>query len=200
MEQKIFHRRNLPHLHPSKGIFFITYCLAGSLPVEAIRRLREEIEEEKRVAQINNLPYTKGFFTRYDALLDNAKASHITNLCNAEIATINKNQLLYYNGKYYDLIAYCIMPNHIHIVFSLIENSRDVSQIMQSIKRYTARECNKVLKREGKFWQDESFDRLVRNETEFKKIVDYVINNPVKAGFVKTWEEWKWTYCNFDYL
>ena len=197
MEQKLFHRRNLPHLHPSEGTFFITFRLAGSLPAEIIARLRNEVEEqEKEKTKIKN---KKGFFVQYDALLDNAK-NGVHHLSNPEIASLCKNQLHYYDGKDYDLIAYSIMSNHIHVIFSLRESSRSISQIMQSIKRYTARESNKILNREGKFWQDESFDRFVRDEAELRKIADYVINNPVKAGLVLNWEEWKWTYCNFNYL
>ena len=197
MEQKVFHRRNLPHLHPSVGTFFITFRLAGSLPAGVIKRLREEVEEqEKSKKKIKN---QKGFFAQYDDLLDNAK-NGVHYVSNPTIATLCKNQLHYYDGKEYDLIAYCIMSNHVHVVYLLKENSRSISQIMHSIKRYTAKESNKILKREGKFWQDESFDRLVRDETELRKIVNYVINNPVKTGLINNWEEWKWTYCNFDYL
>jgi putative transposase len=66
--------------------------------------------------------------------------------------------------------------------------------IMQSLKGYTARKCNEQLGRSGEFWQHESFDHIVRNEEEFVGILDYVLNNPVKAGMVCAWQDWKWSY------
>jgi hypothetical protein len=108
------------------------------------------------------------------------------------------------------------MSNHVHTVFKPLmteelarklairaranfDNDEDeddavLAIIMQSLKGYTARECNRVLKRHCTFWQHESFDRVVRDQAEFRKTIEYVINNPVKAGLVKKWEDWKWTY------
>jgi len=66
--------------------------------------------------------------------------------------------------------------------------------IMQSLKGNTARKCNLALGRCGTFWEHESFDHVVRNQEEWGRIVDYVLNNPVKAGLVKNWQDWKWSY------
>ena len=79
-----------------------------------------------------------------------------------------------------------------------IESADDnavLSIIMQSLKGYTARKCNIALGRRGAFWQHESFDRAIRDEEEFDRTVRYVLDNPVKAGLVTTWRDWKWTYC-----
>jgi len=70
---------------------------------------------------------------------------------------------------------------------------------MQSIKRVSARESNKILQREGTFWLNESFDRLVRDDKELYFTIEYVINNPVKAGLCKRPEDWKYTYLHSDY-
>ena len=72
-----------------------------------------------------------------------------------------------------------------------------LKRIMQSLKRYTARQANKVLERKGAFWQAESYDHVVRDADELVRIVQYVINNPVKAGLVSYWEAWPWTYVNW---
>ena len=71
---------------------------------------------------------------------------------------------------------------------------------MQSIKRISAGDCNKVLGRKGKFWQEESYDRWVRNDRELYFVIRYVLLNPVKAGLVENWNDWKYTYCHPDYL
>ncbi len=66
---------------------------------------------------------------------------------------------------------------------------------MHSLKRYVASEANQLLGREGTFWQHENYDHVVRDEGEWRRIVKYVINNPVAAGLVKQWEDWEWTFC-----
>ena len=70
----------------------------------------------------------------------------------------------------------------------------EVSKVMQSLKRFTAREGNRILGLTGRpFWQDESYDRLVRNQTEFQRIAHYIEMNPVKAGLAATPEEFAWS-------
>jgi len=92
------------------------------------------------------------------------------------------------------------MSNHVHVVFELLENNKGISKIMQSIKRISARKSNEILHRSGTFWQDESFDRLIRNEKEFYKILRYVLMNPVKAGLVTHWKDWKNSYCHPEFI
>ena len=69
-----------------------------------------------------------------------------------------------------------------------------LASIMQSLKGWTARQCNLALKRQGQFWQHESFDHVIRNQAEWERIVNYVVSNPVKAGLVRDWQNWKWSY------
>jgi putative transposase len=68
---------------------------------------------------------------------------------------------------------------------------------MQSLKRHTARQANILLGRKGAFWQDESYDRVIRDHDEYIRIVHYVLENPVKARLVSKWDDWKGTYCKF---
>lgn len=70
-----------------------------------------------------------------------------------------------------------------------------LSVIMQSLKGYTARKCNLALGKSGQFWQHESFDHVVRDQAEWERTINYVLNNPVKARLVKEWQDWKWSYC-----
>jgi REP-associated tyrosine transposase len=69
-----------------------------------------------------------------------------------------------------------------------------LSSIMDSLKGWTARRSNRALNRQGQFWQRESYDHVIRNHSEWKRIVNYVVNNPVKAGLVTDWQDWKWSY------
>ena len=91
----------------------------------------------------------------------------------------------------YELHAFVIMPNHVHI---LITPHVELAKLTHSIKRFTAREANRILGLTGKrFWQDESYDRLVRDHSEFQRIQRYIENNPVRAGLVATPEEYRWS-------
>lgn len=96
--------------------------------------------------------------------------------------------------KEYELLAYCIMPNHVHLVFTVKRNDISLYRILQSLKRFTAREANKILQRSGAFWQHESYDHVVRNGRALTRIVHYILENPVKAGLVDSWEKWPWSY------
>ena len=84
-----------------------------------------------------------------------------------------------------------VMPNHVHLLVAPLEV---VSKLMQSLNRFTAREGNRILGLSGNpFWQDESFDRLVRNDTEFGRIVHYTEWNPVTVGLAASPENFPWS-------
>jgi len=65
---------------------------------------------------------------------------------------------------------------------------------MKSLKGYTAREANRILGRKGAFWEAESYDHVIKKDSEYERVVKYVLNNPVKAGLVKNWRDWKWNW------
>ncbi len=190
MTQK-FSRRNLPHLYDNEGIYFITYCLADSF----------------QVSLINNIYYTthnrfdefKEHFQKYDSLLDSFDSDN-NYLAKKEIADICKMTLHYPDEEEYRLICYTIMPNHVHLVFELLQGNRGISKIMQGIKGVSARKCNLLLNSKGKFWQDESYDRWVRDDIELYFVIRYVLLNPVKAGYVGDWDNWEYTYCHPKYI
>lgn len=138
-------------------------------------------------------------FKKYDSLMKNPN-NNIKYLRDSKIAEICKHSLHFFDGKDYKLICYCIMPNHIYVVFELVNQKKSIGDIMGAIKRNSAKEANKVLNRSGPFWQAESFDRLVRDDKELYFIIKYVLLNPVNAGLATDWNEWKYTYCHPDYL
>lgn len=87
------------------------------------------------------------------------------------------------------------MPNHVHWVFKVNETDSEgkpvyLQDIMQSVKRQTANEINKANGRKGKFWQKESFDTTIRDHKHLVNAINYTLNNPVVAGFVKDWRDW----------
>ena len=93
--------------------------------------------------------------------------------------------------KKYDLRAWVIMANHVHV---LLSPSVELSKVTKSIKSYSARQANEVLGRTGEpFWQDESYDHWVRDDEEMNRIIRYIEWNPVKAGLVGRIEDWHWS-------
>lgn len=195
MGDKHFHRRNLPHLYFDEGIYFITFRLVDSLPFEFLKQLHDELKNRNEELSIKE----KRIFKKYDDLLDKPSIPQ-NHLIIPEVAEIVRQTIHYEDGKNIKVICYCIMPNHVHLVFELLKNNRSISKIMQSIKRVSARKSNLFLKREGKFWQDESFDRWIRNDKELFNVVNYVLRNPVKAGLVEYWGDWQYTYVRKEYL
>lgn len=144
---------------------------------------------------MNNLPADdqKRIFIEYDKLLDKNSAG-LNSLSIPKIAEICKQSIIFFDGKDIRVICYCIMSTHIHLVFELLSREKSLSDIMASVKRFSARKVNEFLKRKGTFWQSESFDRLIRDEKELYFVVKYVLLNPVTAGLVADHKNWSYTY------
>lgn len=129
------------------------------------RRLQRitDIDERKMEAYQEQ----KRHFGQWDAALDQP-ATGPRWLSEPQVAQLLQESLHYRDGKVYDLDTFCIMSNHAHLLFTPLleaeERYHALSAIMQSLKGFTARKANLILKREGQFWQHESYDHVVRNE------------------------------------
>jgi len=168
---KDYYKRNLPHYQPAGGEYFVTFRLANSLPQEVIQSLKHEFKksleaegEENRTRQNNR------YFGKFDKLLDNSKSGKNW-LENDKIAKIVADKIHDFDNEQYILICFCIMPNHVHLLFQLPKRDKSrstypVTNILSLIKGSTARSANKILGRSGSFWQHESYDHWVRNDDE----------------------------------
>lgn len=202
-----FYKRKLPHWQPEGGEYFITIRLNGSLPRSAIDRLknfRKQLYDNYSENEEGLDVYIqRKTFRKYEELLDKGNTGP-TWLGQNEIANIVEESIHYRNNKVYDLYAYCIMLNHVHMVFRHLKGERErknpITNIMRNFKRYTARECNKRLHRSGAFWQSESYDHVIRDSDELEKTVKYTLNNPVKAGIIENWKDWPYAYCKPEFL
>lgn len=210
MEPEVY-RRKLPHIQPLLGTFFVTYRLHNSIPVHAKQQLLDKFQAEKaRVIRLENHSIkiidklNRRYFGQFDSLLDLCAYCPAYLLDNG-VAQIVTDSLHFWNDERIDLIAYCIMPNHVHAAFTLITETtksgraNSLKPLMHSIKSYSAHEANKVLKVNGDFWEEETYDRLVRDSDDLRRIVRYILTNPVKAGLCCDWESWKWTYIKPEY-
>ena len=197
--------RKLPHFQPTGETLFVTFRVAGSLPKEVVLRWKEE--RESAVAQLDKATGTteatrqqaiyheqKRAFARFDALLDKATPTH-HRLDQPVIADAIAGTLHWHHQqRNLDLLCYCIMPNHVHLVAVPLRPELPLHQIIKSVKTYSAKQVNAHLGRTGRFWQREYYDHVVRNEKELRNIIAYVLENPVKAGLCETWEQWPYSY------
>jgi putative transposase len=103
-----------------------------------------------------------------------------------------QNALLRDDGAHYRLIAWCIMPNHVHAVAEQIEGST-LSDVVQSWKSATAHRINRQLERKGRLWRREYFDRFMRDDDHLATTIAYVEENPIKAGLATHPAQWKWS-------
>jgi putative transposase len=208
----MYYQRNLPHIQPTEAVFFITARLAGSLPVSVVNQLKEESERAlQRLAETSDdvdaldkakLDYQKRYFVRFDSCLDNPQNGPYW-LSNPQVATVLKEALHFRAKDQYDLVAYTIMSNHIHFVVDTRAKGsleRPLFRIIQSFKSHTARQSNTILNRNGEFWHSESYDHVVRDQSELQRVIQYVLNNPVRAGLVQEWQAWSSSYVNEAYL
>ena len=210
-----FYRRMLPHIQPENSAFFITFRLAGSLPVSLLDRIQDEkLEKMARISkslspseyhyQKNNIE--KQYFAIFDDCLHKILSGPIW-LEKSEIAQIVTQRLIDDDEARYHLWAFCIMPNHVHLLLDTVgldsvskSNERGktkdypLTDAMRLLKGSTAALCNRQLGRRGAFWEHESYDHIVRNDDEFDRIVDYILMNPAKAGLVNEWQKWPYSY------
>jgi REP element-mobilizing transposase RayT len=114
-------------------------------------------------------------------------------MANGDVASLVANGIRFMaeSQHAYDLHAWVVMPNHVHM---LVTPHSGPSAFMQTLKGYTAREANKVLNRQGEqFWQRESYDHWVRGDEQFRRIVRYVEENPVSAGLAGRVQDYRWS-------
>jgi putative transposase len=200
-----FHYGKLPHWQPAGATFFITMRLAGSIPNHIIAQYKAQknIEENELKRIFPNDPLLladqlydldKKYFGIFDKELDKSNEPYW--LKEKAIAEIIKESIAFFEGKELNTHAYCIMPNHLHWVFTHNEEAQVLWRILQRMKRYTGTQCNKLLQRQGQFWEEESYDHIVRDAKEFDNIVWYTLQNPIKAGFVKIWKEWAFSFAD----
>lgn len=231
---------DLPHWYKPGHAHFVTYRLFDSIPVVRLKQWREErqltIDRDSsrtpKILDAGSVPHVgdaasipgarsirelahKRFYQKYDQFLDQHPKKRW--LEQPDVANIIRENLYHHNQHLYELISWCVMPNHVHILIQplekgiarsfnrLNESSIDVqsdeisdqkcvlSRIMHSLKSYTANQINLILGRTGRLWQRESYDHWVRDLDELERIVEYIRMNPVKAGLCNSSEQWKFS-------
>src|SRR5262245_4160446 len=177
-----FYRRRLPHWQPQEVEFFITWRLYGSLP-----------RFYSRVV----CPSAGEAFVAVDRDMDKAVSGSLW-LKDPQIADCVSEILLAGASRWrlYDLCAWVVMANHIHI---LIRPLVPLRKALMNVKSASAREANAILGRTGEpFWQDESYDHWVRGDRDRSRSIRYIEKNPVSAGPVESPGDWRWSSAGWQ--
>ncbi len=166
----------------------VNFRLGDSLPLTVIEKWKNELalqSENERSLQLRR---------RIEDYLDAGHGECW--LRRTDIARMVEGALLHFDEQRYRLLAWCIMPNHVH---ALIETREGVplAAVLHSWKSYTSHEANTLLQRNGEFWQREYLDRFVRNAEHYASVIAYIEENPVKAGLAKIRTEWPWSSSRF---
>ena len=172
-------RGYLPHWQVDEAIYFVTFRLKDSLPRDVILKLKQEREHLLRNAiSSDRAKLDQVFSIRLDHYLDTGVGSCLLRDHGGIIA----DALKHFHGQKYELHAWCVMPNHVHVMFYL-ERGEDLPRIVQSWKSFTAFRIGR-----GSIWGREYFDRLIRSPQEFADTREYIRRNPEKAGL----GNWPW--------
>ena len=170
------YRGYIPHFE-NRGYQFITFRLYDSVPQELIEEWRLAITQE------NTSEQTSEECRRLHRLVDQYEDTGHGQcfLADSRVADVMRQALEHDDGKKYDLLSYCIMPNHVHVLVYVYEGV-SLSSVMHSWRSYTAHEANKILGRVGEFWMKDYYDRYIRNADHYRAVVQYIEHNPEKVG------------------
>lgn len=186
-----YSRGYLPHFNSPGFIQSVTFRLADSLPQNRLAELEEEFAG---LTQTDPDRATSERRRRIENWLDAGMGCCA--LSHVEVAAVVQDTMLKWDGERYRLIAWCIMPNHVH---ALLEPLTPLSKILQSWKSYTgrwamAKDAELGLGVPGeRFWMRESWDRYIRDLRHFESVKSYIERNPVEAGLCASPEQWTWS-------
>jgi REP element-mobilizing transposase RayT len=178
-KHKFWHSRGyLPHCDTPDLHQAITFRLADSLPASVLGRLLLEtdsdVEKLKRIENLLDAGYGECW------------------LMQPAIAHIVEDALLHGDGQDYRLLAWCVMPNHVHVLIET-QDGHPQHKVVQGWKSFTARLTNRHLGRMGTVWMRDYFDRYIRDDRHLAAVIAYIHANPVKAGLVSAEQDWPYS-------
>lgn len=193
--------RHLPHYRQVGATYFVTFRLADSIPAQH----RRTLVSMKRQFESNRLQfhseqaqeaYAKKVFTLMERWLDQGHG-HCWLAKNA-IASEMQRSILHLQGERYLVSSFVIMPNHCHLAIKPFPD-HELENVVGAMKSVVGKFINRNTGSVGRVWQQESFDRIIRDETHLFRVIQYIGNNPRKAGLAR--EHWRrWVYPHWEEL
>jgi putative transposase len=194
--------RHLPHWRQDGATYFVTFRLGDSLPqakleeLDEFRREWERLHPEPR-SNVEQEEIAKAVMERVERWLDQGMGSCV--LKEARFAAILTQAMHHFDGIRYELDAYVVMPNHAHVIIRPTQcELHSLEAIVGSWKQYSSRRINKLLERKGDLWQEESFDRIIRDEEHlYRALQSEIIHQkrgwrsvPVHFGYDLNGKSW----------
>lgn len=190
---------NLPHWQCNDAIYHISFRLADSVP----QSVCEQWLQERECLVANAKQHNKELSAEIERLAQYLYSEKIEKYLDAgcgkcylrktEIAKMVANAFTYFDNVRYRLHAWCIMPNHVHVVVEAVPDN-DISKIIHSWKSYTAHRANEMLGLTGAFWQRDAYNHIIRSRKEYHFQIQYTWKNPEKAK-LQNWQ-WRWKTDN----
>lgn len=180
--------RRLPHLDSPDTLQFISFRLADSLPQEVLAQWQQQLTsllDQERTTAVRQ---------RMEDYLDQGYGCCA--LSHPSLAMTLQQAFKHHHAERYELLAWCVMPNHAHV---LIKPAWPLAKIVQSWKVWSARWARehaaglRLELPERGLWMRGYWDRYVRDELHLLAVVEYIHQNPVKAGLCAKPEDWPWS-------
>jgi REP element-mobilizing transposase RayT len=173
---KAWHARGyLPHFDAGATVQSLTFRLADSLPRAVYDQLVATVADDAERRR------------RLDAMIDEGRGACLLRV--PEFAAIVGDSLQHFDAMRYRLIAWVVMPNHVHVLIEQLEGFR-LGDIVRSWKSFTAKEINRRRNASGRVWAPDYFHRFIRDAAHFGNAVRYIEENPVNAGLAAQPEDW----------
>ncbi len=185
--------RHLPHWRQDGATYFVTFRLADAIPQDQLRALQrwraiwEQSHPDPR-SERDWEELAREITTRTETWMDRGYGECVFR--HQDLAKEMSKSLLHFQNERCFTSCFAVMPNHVHAVMKPLSDF-ELEDILESVKRFVSRRVNLRLDRSGTLWEQESYDRIIRNEEHLYRVVQYIGRNPAKAGLSREdWVRW----------
>ena len=195
---RIYHR-HLPHWRQTGATYFVTFRLADSIPQQHLRALKRWRETWERVhpeprCETDWSELAREITRKTESWLDEGYGECVFH--DPLLADVMSKSLLHFQDERYTTYCFTIMPNHVHLIMKPLAEF-ELEEILAGAKGFVSRKVNSHLRRSGIFWDEESYDRIIRDEEHLYRTVQYIGRNPEKAGLRR--DKWiRWIHPDWD--
>jgi putative transposase len=187
------YERHLPHWRMLGACYLTTFRLNDSLPADFLQEMQDQLKMWKQrlleaaAKHEGRLPaeeqsawieFQRGHLLKLESLLDEGHGECL--LRNEGHRQLVEDTLHHFEGRRCELMAFVIMPNHVHALCRPL-TGQDVEKLTGSWKRHSSESLNRMTRRRGRLWQQETFDRIIRDADHFRQAIRYIAKNPVQA-------------------
>ena len=183
--------RHLPCWEASGAIYHVTFHLADSVPQSQLEIWRAERTRLTELARAAKRPLTNEERMALKSVYDERIEKYLTAghgaclLRDPRAAETLAQTILHDDGTLYAVHEWCIMPNHLHVIFGGLAEGTELRELLTTWKLISAHRINKVHLRKGEVWHRDSYSRIIRDRDEYSHQMSYVWNNPESAGLTE---------------